>query len=171
MDIILTAEEYFIGALVGVRRRVRAIKTGVDRRNRDPDPSGRQRNWVDEIQGTLCEFAFCKELHLPFDFSEARGEPDTAYCEIRSGEFQSAHLMCRAWEKENCLERDAEFVLIIHEPNTFDFRIAGYMLSSDIFKSKYWKEFRGRNGTFWAYAVPQSDLSSASQQAVCPTSR
>ena len=148
MQVILTENEMFQAAIIGVQRRLESLRN--NRTGRTDQPA--DQLWRDNIEGACGEAAASKALNTfwlgEWDVFKTRKDVAGKY-EVRTSSYASAHLLLFRDDFD-----DAPFILVTGSaPN---YKLSGWMLGSEGKQQQYWKNNNGRE----SYWIPQSRLHS-----------
>ena len=148
MEIILTENELFQAAIIGIQRRLESL------RNHRVGKAGQPTDqlWRDNIEGACGEAAVSKALNTfwlgEWDVFKTRKDVAKKY-EVRTSAYASAHLILFPDDFD-----DTPYILVTGSaPN---YKMAGWLLGSDGKKNQYWGTRAGRS----SYWIPQTNLHS-----------
>lgn len=139
------------GALAGVNRRIRAIRSRRRTRDDSPPPDG---YWETDINGALCELAAAKALKLFWSDTSRldKNDGDFAGLQVRGTTHKDGRLIVYRDDYDNQI-----YLLVIQDGATFVLR--GWILGADAKRDRYWNA----SARIPAYFVPQDALNDMSQ--------
>lgn len=145
----LTANESFIAATVGIRRRISSIyKSKIGNYERE-DVNINKRGWGTDVESAAAELAVGKYLNIYWDFSVNTGKaPDVGEFQVRQTELDYGSLIFRDGDNTN-----EKYILVVGSIPTF--KIIGWIYGYSCKQDKYLKN---PHNTTEAWFVPQSDL-------------
>jgi hypothetical protein len=145
MQVTLTEDELYQGALIGARRQIEALKKGL------PDKHGFEGlGWDVHIEGALGELAFAKSIdrHWGGSVNVFKTQADVGKVEVRTRSKTWYDLLIRPDDSD-----DAAFVLVTgHAP---EFIVRGWIKGAAA-KKREWLQTHGNRPP--AYFVPPGFL-------------
>ncbi len=140
----LTPEEFLVGAVSGVYRRIRSHLRG----KRDRHGHSGFDVWSMDIEGALAELAVAKLLGVYWSGQQGVGTRDVLGYEIRQTSYADGHLILHKSDTD-----DVRYLLVTGQLGTYDVR--GYVYGHEGKREEFWSELqRGRP----AFNVPQDAL-------------
>lgn len=140
----LSPEEFLMGAMAAVYRRIRSTFQGKkDRFGHD----GRDV-WSMEIEGALAEMALAKSQGLYWSGQGGQNALDVLGYEVRQTSYDNGHLILHPDDAD-----DVRYVLITGQLGSY--MIRGWLYGREGKQEKYWSNKFTRE---WAFAIPQGDL-------------
>ena len=142
--VTLTWHEIYMGAAVGILRRIASLKRGETNKVQNKD-----FGWHTDIEGALAELAFAKAFNLHWNGSVNTFKvPDVGTIQIRHTQYPDGRLVVHDYDDDNTVH-----VLVTGtHPN---YSIHGWLTGGQAKQQCFWDDPTGK---FPAYFVPQAHL-------------
>lgn len=147
MELKLSEAEIFMGALAGVTRCIKGMRSLDDR-------YGVDRTWDIDIEGCLAEMALAKFLNLYWrGINKVKGTDVGEKTECRSTSYLNGRLILHEDDDD-----DTRYWLVTGVLGHYHIR--GWILGCNGKAERFWQDPTGKNR--WAFFVPQNELEVAS---------